>query len=104
MYVCNFYKSKTGRDGGSGKHFSMYFNWSNSVDKDTFDAIRTVKLNEVKKMHFYNIKQDESKELLEYLTDNWPQKIKVFAINAADGIGNGDFYQKGLEKVSIIED
>ena len=102
MYVCYLYKSKTGIDGGTGKKLSMYFDWSNSVHKDAFNAIRTVKLNEVKKMYFEYIKQDWSKELLEYLTDNWPQKLKVFAIDAANGIGDGDFYQKGLEKVSVI--
>ena len=80
----------------------MFIDWSDSVHKDTFNAIRTFKLNEIKKMHFYYIQQDWSKELLDYLTDNWPQKLKVFVINATEGIGDGDFYQKGFEKVSII--
>ena len=57
----------------------------------------------MRKIQFYEIKEEESEEVLEYLVSNCPDKLRIFAFDScADmfGIGNGDFYLKGIEKVS----
>ena len=80
----------------------MYINWREAKDKEVFGLAKTTKLGEVRKIHFVNLFKEESKEVLEYLVANYPRKLRIFAFDANIGIGygNGDFYLKGIEKVS----
>ena len=102
MYLSNFYKSKTSRDGKTGKDFYMKINWSNAADKEVLSLAKTTKLMEMKKIHFENIKKDQSKDVLDYLNDNCPEKLRIFCFDANDKYGAGDFYIKGIEKVGFI--
>ena len=58
----------------------------------------------MRKIHFDGIKKEESEEVLEYLVSNCPDKLRIFAFEANYGFGNGDFYLKGIEKVSFWDD
>ena len=100
-YLCNFYKSKTRRDGKTGKDFYMFIDWSEAKDKEVFALAKATSFREVRKIHFGHIKTEESKEVLEYLVANCPHKLTIFAFDANKGIGNGDFYLEGIEKVSV---
>ena len=55
----------------------------------------------MRKIHFEGIEKEESKKVLEYLVSNCPHKLRIFAFDADTGFGNGDFYVKGIEKVSV---
>ena len=106
LYLPYFYKSKTGRDGKTGKDFYMKIDWSEAKYKEVFGLAKATRFREMRKIHFYNIKKEESKEVLEYLVSNCPQKLTIFAFEANTGLvamvyGNGDFYVKGIEKVSV---
>ena len=81
----------------------MKINWSEDKDREVLELTKATRLREVRKIHFYNIKVEESKELLEYLVSNCPHELGIFAFdaNTAYCIGNGDFYVKGIEKVSV---
>ena len=79
----------------------MYIDWSKDTDKEVLRLARATRFREVRKIHFDNIKKEESKEVLEYLVANCPHKLKIFAFDAYPFDGNGDFYLKGIEKVSV---
>ena len=81
----------------------MFIDWRKDTDKEVLALARTTRLREVKKIHFENIEKAESKEVLEYLGSNCPHKLRIFAFDANNYpyYGNGDFYVKGIEKVSV---
>ena len=80
----------------------MYIDWSKAKYKEVFGLAKATRFREVCKIHFDNIKKEESKEVLEYLEFNCPHKLTIFAFDANyDVFGNGDFYLKGIEKVSV---
>ena len=80
----------------------MYIDWREAKDKEVFLLAKATRFREVRKMHFYNIEKEESKEVLEYLVSNCPHKLSIFAFDAGPyNFGNGDFYVKGIEKVSV---
>ena len=74
----------------------------------------------MRKIHFDNLKEEKSKELLNYLIANCPDKLKIFALDASTAYGYGyghqyynhgygygseycstQFYIKGIMKVNI---
>ena len=79
----------------------MKIDWSKDEDKEVFGLAKTTRFREVRKIHFRYIKKEESKEVLEYLVSNCPHKLRIFAFDADNYYGNGDFYVKGIEKVSV---
>ena len=82
----------------------MKIDWNKDEDKEVFGLAKTNRFREVKKIHFERIKEEKSKEVLEYLMSNYPQKLRIFAFDANTDVycfGNGDFYVKGIEKVSV---
>ena len=79
----------------------MKIDWSKASDKEVFGLAKTIRFREVRKIHFVNIDEEESKEALEYLVSNCPHKLRIFAFDASTPFGNGDFYLKGIEKVSV---
>ena len=103
MYLCSFYKSKTGRDGKTGKDFCMYIDWRKAKDKEVLGLAKATRFREMRKIHFEYIGTEESKEVFEYLVTNYPDKLRIFAFDAYTliGFGKGDFYVKGIEKVSV---
>ena len=80
----------------------MKIDWNQTKDKEVFGLAKATKFREVRKIHFDNINEEESKEVLDYLMSNCPDKLSIFAFDAnCFGFGNGDFYVKGIEKVSV---
>ena len=82
----------------------MLIDWKNKSDKEVFALAKATRFREVSKIHFVYIEEEESNEVLEYLVANCPDKLRIFAFDAETegyGYGNGDFYVKGIEKVSI---
>ena len=80
----------------------MKINWSEDKDREVLGLAKATRFREVRKIHFDNILKEESKEVLEYLVYNCPDKLTIFAFDAnSGGYGNGDFYVKGIEKVSV---
>ena len=80
----------------------MFIDWRKDKDKEVFGLAKATRFREVRKIHFEWIDKEESKEVLEYLVSNCPDKLRIFAFDACTGDdGNGDFYVKGIEKVSV---
>ena len=79
----------------------MHIDWSQDKDKEVFSLAKATRFREVRKIHFDYIKKEESKEVLEYLVSNCPHKLRIFAFEANSEFGNGDFYVKGIERVSV---
>ena len=63
------------------------------------------KFEEMRKLHFENLKEEESMELIDYLISNYPKKLRIFAFDASfdTWYGSGDFYLEGIEKVRNYE-
>ena len=79
----------------------MKIDWGEAKDREVLELAKATRFREMKKIHFGYINKEESKEVLEYLVSNCPHKLRIFAFDADNGIGNGDFYVKGIEKVSV---
>ena len=79
----------------------MKIDWNKDEDREVLGLAKATMFREVRKIHFDYIKNEESKEVLEYLVANCPDKLKIFAFDANTYYGNGDFYVKGIEKVSV---
>ena len=82
----------------------MKIDWRKDEDREVLGLAKATRFREVRKIHFECILKEESKEVLEYLVSNCPHKLRIFAFDAYTGIfgfGNGDFYVKGIEKVSV---
>ena len=72
-----FYKSKTGRDGETGKEFYMQIDWRNNTDREVLALAKATRFREIRKIQFDGIRE-ESKEVLEYLVSNYPDKLRIF--------------------------
>ena len=83
----------------------MFIDWRKDEDREVLALAKTTRFREVRKIHFRYIYKEENKEVLEYLVSNCPHKLRLFAFDAntgyGNGFGNGDFYLKGIEKVSV---
>ena len=81
----------------------MYIDWKEAKDREVFKLAKATKFKELRKIHFEWIKEEENKEVLDYLVSNCPDKLRLFAFDAKTfpDFGNGDFYLKGIEKVSV---
>ena len=82
----------------------MLIDWRKDTDREVFLLAKATRFREVSKIHFIGFKKEESKEVLEYLVSNCPHKLTIFAFDAytyTGKFGNGDFYLKGIEKVSV---
>ena len=82
----------------------MKIDWSKDKDREVLGLAKATRFREIRKIHFNSILKEESKEVLEYLVSNCPDKLAIFAFDANTGgyfYGNGDFYVKGIEKVSV---
>ena len=79
----------------------MEIYWGEDRDKEVFRLAKETRFREMRKIHFANI-DEENKEVHEYLVSNCPHKLRIFAFDAyTKYFGNGDFYLKGIEKVSV---
>ena len=102
-YLPQFYKSKTGRDGKTATDFSLKIDWDKDSDKQVFQVAKWVKFTELRKIHFDNLKQQNNKEVLDYLVANCPDKLKIFAFDAnATLYGSAEYYIEGIKKVNIL--
>ena len=83
----------------------MCIYWSKDEDREVFSLAKAVRLREIRKLSFYSMKEEESKELLDYLTSNCPLKLKLFTFDARNTSGycSGDFYLEGILKVTYCE-
>ena len=79
----------------------MKIDWSKDEDREVLGLAKATRFREMRKIHFEYIKKEESKEVLEYLVSNCPDKLRIFAFDANTSYGNGDFYVKEIEKVSV---
>ena len=81
----------------------MKIDWRKNEDKEVLGVAKAIRFGEIRKIHFEYIGKEENKEVLEYLVSNCPHKLRIFAFDASiyPYYGNGDFYLKGIEKVSI---
>ena len=80
----------------------MAIDWREDKDREVLGLAKATRFRKIRKIHFCNILKEESKEVLEYLVSNCPHKLTIFAFDAnTNSFGNGNFYVKGIEKVSV---
>ena len=106
MYLPDYYQLKTRREGKNGDEFYYGVDWTKDADKKFLNFARAVKYKQMKKLHFTNFDTEESTEILDYLINNCPEKIKLFAFSASTSSGfynSADYYLKGLEKVKSLK-
>ena len=92
----------TGTDGGTGKKFYMEIDWSKDAHRELFKLARVVRSRCMKGIKFWNFKKKQNKDILDYLTYNWPDQLRQFFFNADTyGVvyGSADYYLNGIAKV-----
>ena len=82
----------------------MFINWEVDTDREVFELARAVRSRCMKRIWIRNFKEEKNKDLLDYLTHNWPDQLRVFDFDAGtltySGVyGWGDYYLDGIAKV-----
>ena len=103
-YLSDFYTSKTGRKGGTGKEFYMEIDWEEDADREVIKLARAVRSRCMKAIWIVNFKEEQNKDLLDYLTHNCPDQLRLFYFSADTNTdvgmyGWGDYYLDGIAKV-----
>ena len=83
----------------------MKIDWRQASDKEVLGLAKATRFRKMRKVHFEGIMKEENKEVLDYLMSNSPDKLRLFAFESNteyEEFGNGDFYLKGIEKVSVL--
>ena len=79
----------------------MNIDWEEDADKQVFALAKAVKSRQMRKIRVANFKSEENKDILNYLINNCPEKVRVFAFNSWDvGYCSGDYYLEGIQKVT----
>ena len=99
MYVTSTYKTKTGRDGLASEDFYMYIDWDKDIDLEILKIARWVKFRKMRKLYFNNLNRYGDKNVMDYLINNCPDKLDIFAFEPNDNYGSGSDYIQGIEKV-----
>ena len=102
-YLSDFYSLKTGEDGGIGEEFCMNIDWGRSAHWEVLKLARAVRCRCMKGIRIWSFEEEQNKDLLDYLTHNWPDQLRLFYFNAftyIDGLyGSADYYLDGIAKV-----
>ena len=80
----------------------MSIDWKNDADREVFELAKIVRSRCMKGIEIWNFEEEQNKDLLKYLTYNWPDQLKLFEFNARtdDGVyWSADFYLNGIAKV-----
>ena len=82
----------------------MDINWENDADRKLLEIARAVRSRCSKEIKIWKFKEEQNKELLDYLTCNWPDQLGWFYFDADartdDGVyGWADYYLDGITKV-----
>ena len=105
LYLPSYYKLKTGRDGKSDSEFYMNIDWQKDADKQVFAFAKAVKSKQMRKIEIENFKSEENKDILNYLINNCPEKLRIFRFDSNDkGYCSVDYYLEGIQKVTLLRD
>ena len=82
----------------------MKINWEIDADREVFELARAVRIRCMYGITIWNFKEEQNKELLDYLTHNWPDQLRLFYFDAGTNTdfgvyGWGDYYLDGIAKV-----
>ena len=55
----------------------MQIDWRNNTDREVLALAKATRFREIRKIQFDGIRE-ESKEVLEYLVSNYPDKLRIF--------------------------
>ena len=59
----------------------------------------------MRKITIFNFGSEENEDILNYLINNCPEKLRIFVFNSnTDGYCSGDYYLEGIQKVAWFKD
>ena len=77
----------------------MIIDWEEIAHREVFNLARAVRNRHMRGIEIKNFKKEQNKGLLDYLTYNWPDQLRLFYFNAVTGYGSADYYLNGIAKV-----
>ena len=83
-------------------HFDMRIDWEKESDREVFELTRTVRITCMKRIRIWNFKEEQNKDLLDYLTHIWPYQLREFNFDADTEYGVygwANYYLDGIAKV-----
>ena len=83
----------------------MFIDWGEDADREVFELARAVRSRCMEGIKILSFEEEQNKELLSYLTHNWPDQLRFFHFNAFNAnteygvYGWADYYLDGITKV-----
>ena len=78
----------------------MKIDWEKDADKQVFALAKAVKSKQMRKIAIWNFKSEENKDILNYLINSCPEKLRIFNFDSCvDSYCSGDYYLEGIQKV-----
>ena len=80
----------------------MQIDWQKDTDKQVFGLAKAVKSRQMRKISIWNFKTEENEDILNYLTNNCPEQLRIFVFDSDtdEGYCSGDYYLEGIQKVT----
>ena len=80
----------------------MEIDWQKDADKQVFALAKAVKSRQMRKIRIENFKSEENKDILNYLINNCPEKLRIFYFDSDtdEGYCSVDYYLEGIQKVT----
>ena len=80
----------------------MSIDWKKDADKQVFALAKAVKSRQMRKINIENFKSEENEDILNYLINNCPEKLRIFRFDSDTDVGycSGDYYLEGIQKVT----
>ena len=80
----------------------MVINWEVNADKKTLAIAKDVNIIQMRKIVIGNFKSEENEDILDYLINGCPEKLRIFYFNSDtdEGYSSGDYYLEGIRKVT----
>ena len=79
----------------------MLINWELEADKKLLALAKDAKIKQMRKLNIWNFKSEKNEDILNYLINGCPEKLKIFNFDSNNqGYCSADYYLEGIQKVT----
>ena len=71
-------------------------------NKKLLALAKDAEIKQMRKIDIWNFKTEENEDILDYLINGCPEKLRLFYFDSSDeeGYCSGDYYLEGIQKVT----
>ena len=80
----------------------MYIDWQVDADKKLLALAKDTKIKQMRKITILNFKFEQNEDILNYLINNCPEKLRRFQFDSStdEGYSSVNYYLEGIQKVT----